>query len=82
MFYAYAILTFDKVVLFVNGEQLDDGVRTHLGDDVEIQPYEAIFDYLRDLTRTLGLNAEKVYPPSRLPSTDPDLPLPAILTWP
>lgn len=60
VFYAYAVLTFDKTVLFIDNTQVDDGIRAHLGDSVEIQPYESIFGYLKNLTDSLSLSPDKV----------------------
>ncbi|KAL5498588.1 hypothetical protein ACEPAH_1942 [Sanghuangporus vaninii] len=59
VFYAYAVLTFDKTVLFVDDTQVDDDVRTHLDASVEIQSYESIFGYLKNLTGALGLSRNK-----------------------
>ncbi|KAL5476886.1 hypothetical protein ACEPAI_3072 [Sanghuangporus weigelae] len=59
VFYAYAVLAFDRTVLFIDDTQVDDDVRTHLGDSVEIQPYEFIFGYLKNLTGALGLSKDK-----------------------
>ncbi|THH04905.1 hypothetical protein EW145_g5189 [Phellinidium pouzarii] len=59
VFLAYAVITLDKAVLFVNSEQVDDDLREHLGDDVELQPYDSIFTYLKELSNSLGLSEQK-----------------------
>ncbi|EJD05517.1 Creatinase/aminopeptidase [Fomitiporia mediterranea MF3/22] len=59
VFFAYVVLTLDKTVLFIDKAQVGDDVRDHLGSSVELQPYESIFDYLKELSSTLNLNAEK-----------------------
>jgi Xaa-Pro aminopeptidase len=60
VFFAYAIVTSESVVLFVNGDQVDESVRQHLGTDVEIQSYDSFFPYLRSLGGKLGLNNQEV----------------------
>lgn len=47
---AYAVVARDKVYFFVNGEKLSDEVRRHLGDKVEILPYEEITNFLTQFT--------------------------------
>ncbi|KAH8116027.1 Creatinase/aminopeptidase [Phellopilus nigrolimitatus] len=59
VFLAYAVVTLDKAVLFVDSEQITDPVRAHLGKDVEIQPYDSILSYLKELSNTLGLSENK-----------------------
>ncbi|KAI5120596.1 hypothetical protein M0805_008073 [Coniferiporia weirii] len=59
VFLAYAVITLDKSVLFVDSEQVDDDVRVHLGENVEIQPYGLIFAYLKELSNSLGLSEQK-----------------------
>ncbi|KAJ1679644.1 hypothetical protein EV182_001628 [Spiromyces aspiralis] len=46
VFFAYAIVTLDRATLYVDSEKLTDKVRAHL-EDVEIKPYDAIFDELK-----------------------------------
>lgn len=60
VFFAYAIITEDKAVLFVNGAQVDDGVRAHLRDEVQIKGYDEFFGYLKGLGAGLGLSKESV----------------------
>ncbi|KZT10210.1 Creatinase/aminopeptidase [Laetiporus sulphureus 93-53] len=56
VFFAYAVVTMDKVVLFINPKQVDDTVRAHLGEAVEIQPYEDFLSYLRELGAEVGVD--------------------------
>eukprot|EP00123_Amoebidium_parasiticum_P016104 comp23288_c0_seq1/m.38193 comp23288_c0_seq1/g.38193 ORF comp23288_c0_seq1/g.38193 comp23288_c0_seq1/m.38193 type:complete len:643 (-) comp23288_c0_seq1:90-2018(-) len=53
VFYAYTLVTADKVVLYVDEEKLDDQVRTHLSG-VEVKPYAAIRDDLIAMVPTLS----------------------------
>ena len=66
VFFAYAVITKEKTLLFIRQEQLNDAAREYLGDHVEIKPYDSFFDYLKGLAGTLELGAESVR--SRLPS--------------
>ncbi|TFK61424.1 putative Xaa-Pro aminopeptidase P, partial [Pluteus cervinus] len=58
VFFAYAVVTLDKVTLFINRAQLHDEAVNTLGDTVDIQPYDAFFDYLRTLPDTLELSSD------------------------
>ena len=60
VFFAYAVVTKDKTLLFIRQEQLNDAARQYLGDHVEIKPYDSFFDYLKGLAGTLDLGAESV----------------------
>lgn len=59
VFLAYAVVTEDKTLLFIDEAQVDDGIRSHLAD-VEIRPYDAIFTYLQPLASELELGGKKV----------------------
>lgn len=48
VFYAYAVVTLTKVVLYIQPEKLTETVRQHLCD-VQIRPYDAIFDDLKNM---------------------------------
>ncbi|CAL1708592.1 unnamed protein product [Somion occarium] len=58
VFFAYAVVTHDNSLLFVNTSQVDDVVRTHLGDPVQIKPYDEFFPYLRGLGGEVDLSDE------------------------
>ena len=49
----------DEVILFIDSAQLDDTARQNL-DHVSTKPYDAIFEYLNSLSRTLELGKESV----------------------
>ncbi|CCM01193.1 uncharacterized protein FIBRA_03241 [Fibroporia radiculosa] len=56
VFFAYAIVTTDKTVLFVNPAQIDDTVRAHLGEEVDIRSYDSFFLYLKELGAEVGIS--------------------------
>lgn len=60
MFFAYAVVTMDKAVLFTEASRLDAGARTELGNDVEIHAYDEFFAYLKALPEQLQLNKDSV----------------------
>lgn len=67
VFFAYAIITQEKAILFVNGNQIDDTVKAHLGHEVQIKGYDEFFGHLKGLGAELGLSKESVcirYEPS------------------
>lgn len=60
MFFAYAVVTMDKAVLFTEASRLDAGALTALGKDVEIHAYDEFFAYLKALPEQLQLNKDSV----------------------
>ncbi|EKM56519.1 uncharacterized protein PHACADRAFT_253690 [Phanerochaete carnosa HHB-10118-sp] len=58
VFFAYSVVTQDKAVLFINPDQVNDIVRSHLGDGVELQPYDEFFHYLSGLGAALELSKQ------------------------
>ncbi|KAL0957997.1 hypothetical protein HGRIS_000173 [Hohenbuehelia grisea] len=58
VFFAYAVVTLDSVSLFMASEQLDAEAKAQLGDDVAIQPYDAFFPYLQELSSKLQLDKQ------------------------
>lgn len=60
VFFAYAVVTQEKAILFVNPTQVDDTVRKHLGDRVEIRPYDSFYKYLASLGGELELSKNSV----------------------
>ncbi|PPQ70507.1 hypothetical protein CVT24_013277 [Panaeolus cyanescens] len=59
VFFAYAVVTHDKVILFVEKEQLDEAAQSYLAQaHVEIQPYDAFFGYLKNLPASLNLEGD------------------------
>lgn len=60
VFFAYAVVTRDSAVLFINEMQVDDEVKAHLGQEVLIQPYESFLTYLKGLTDNAFVKREEV----------------------
>ncbi|PSS29828.1 hypothetical protein PHLCEN_2v2669 [Hermanssonia centrifuga] len=58
VFFAYAIVTQDSTILFINPDQIDDTVRAHLGKDIEVKPYNDFFAYLSGLGAQLELSKD------------------------
>jgi len=50
VFMAYALITHNSATLYVDAKKVTPAVREHLGSDVTIKPYNAIFDDLRALS--------------------------------
>ncbi|KAG9218076.1 hypothetical protein CCMSSC00406_0010090 [Pleurotus cornucopiae] len=61
VFFAYAVVTMDKAVLFTEASRLDAGARTELGNDVEIHAYDEFFAYLKALPEQLQLNKDSPF---------------------
>ncbi|KAF8520939.1 putative Xaa-Pro aminopeptidase P [Hysterangium stoloniferum] len=60
VFFAYALVTQSEVTLYVKGAQTDDSVRAHLGSEVTIKPYDAIWEDLKQLGNSLESNKDGV----------------------
>ncbi|KAK7683444.1 hypothetical protein QCA50_013276 [Cerrena zonata] len=58
VFFAYSVITQDQALVFINPSQVDDTVRSHLGDSVQIKSYDEFFPYLSGLGADLGLSKE------------------------
>ncbi|KZP17479.1 putative Xaa-Pro aminopeptidase P [Athelia psychrophila] len=58
VFFAYAIVTQDSATLFVNPEQIDDEVQSHLGTEFEVVPYNDFFSYLKTFVDKIGLKKD------------------------
>ncbi|KAG5651634.1 hypothetical protein H0H81_007977 [Sphagnurus paluster] len=59
VFFAYAVVSVDSVELFVEKTQLGADTLEYLAGNVNIQPYNAFFDYLKQLPNNLVLNEEQ-----------------------
>lgn len=68
VFFAYAFVTHESAILFVDKDQVDDDILAHLGSEVEIRPYDEFFDYLKKYGKDSG--KEKVYLPSNFVFTN------------
>ena len=51
VFFSYAVVTPTAATLYVDESKLPQEVRDHLGDKVEIRPYEAIFGDVAALSK-------------------------------
>lgn len=51
VFYSYATITPSTATLYVDSSKLSHDVKSHLGDDVQIRPYDAIFEDNRALSK-------------------------------
>lgn len=51
VFFSYAVVTPTAATLYVDESKLPQEVRDHLGDKVEIRPYEAIFGDVTALSK-------------------------------
>jgi len=60
VFFSYAVITPDRVALFVEDKRLDESVKKYLGQDVELKPYGSFFEYLKSLSSSLNLGADYV----------------------
>ncbi len=49
VFFAFALITMDQVTLFVNGAKLSATVKNHLGESVQIQPYDQVYQHIKGL---------------------------------
>ncbi|KIP01838.1 hypothetical protein PHLGIDRAFT_32417 [Phlebiopsis gigantea 11061_1 CR5-6] len=58
VFFAYAVITQDTATLFVDPSQINDSVRKHLGEDVDVKPYTGFFAYLKGLGAELELSKD------------------------
>ena len=60
VFFAYAIVTTDSAILFVDESQLTEESRSLLTDAVQIKPYDTFFQYLKVIPEKLSLSQESV----------------------
>lgn len=51
---SYSVVTADKAILYIDSAKLTDEVRKHLGSEVEIRPYEAVFEDVQALSSSLN----------------------------
>ncbi|KAI9807314.1 MAG: hypothetical protein M1833_000057 [Piccolia ochrophora] len=58
VFFSYAIVTASAATLYIDYRKLSDDVRVHLGDSVAVQPYEAVFDDVKELGKALSSDTE------------------------
>lgn len=57
----YAVLEDDKCTLFVNAEKMDSPAQNYFDfNNIEVKPYEAVYDYLASLTGTVIYDGARV----------------------
>ncbi len=58
---SYVVLEADKCTLFVNPGKIDSAAQNYLDfNNIDVQPYEAVFDYIRGLQGTVFYDGAKV----------------------
>ncbi len=58
---SYVVLEGDKCTLFVNPEKIDSAAQNYLDfNTIDVQPYEAVFDYIHGLRGTIFYDGAKV----------------------
>ena len=58
---SYVVLEADKCTLFVNPGKIDSAAQNYLDfNHIDVQPYEAVFDYIRGLKGTVFYDGAKV----------------------
>lgn len=62
VFYSYATVTPSTVNLYVDSRKFSSDVKSHLGDDVNIRPYDAIFEDNRTLSKSVEAELAKDEP--------------------
>lgn len=61
MVISYAVLEDDKCTLFVNAEKMDSPAQNYFDfNNIEVKPYEAVYDYLASLTGTFIYDGARV----------------------
>ncbi|KAI1317885.1 hypothetical protein EDD11_007547 [Mortierella claussenii] len=60
VFFAYAIITQDHVRLYLQDQSVSKEVRDHLGPEVEIRPYDRIYEDLKAMSSQLKANNQKM----------------------
>ena len=58
---SYVVLEADKCTLFVDAAKIDSPVQNYLDfNNIDVQPYEAVFDYIRSLSGTVLYDGARV----------------------
>ncbi|KAF9966208.1 hypothetical protein BGZ70_002987 [Mortierella alpina] len=60
VFFAYAIVTRDKVLLYLQDKAVSDEVRQHLGHEIMIRPYDSVFEDLKAMSSMLTSRKQKM----------------------
>ncbi|MCJ1476806.1 hypothetical protein MMC13_005475 [Lambiella insularis] len=53
VFFSYAIVTLTTATLYVDSSKISSDVSSHLGNSVQVRPYEAIFDDVKAMGQSL-----------------------------
>ncbi|KAL0262218.1 hypothetical protein SLS55_003657 [Diplodia seriata] len=65
VFFSYAVVTPEAATLYVNSDKLTPEVKTHLGDSVEIRPYDSIFADIEALSQNATSTGEDSETPAQ-----------------
>ncbi|OJD38832.1 xaa-pro aminopeptidase [Diplodia corticola] len=65
VFFSYAVVTPEAATLYVNSDKLTPEVKAHLGDSVEIRPYDSIFGDIEALSQSAAANGEDSETPAQ-----------------
>ena len=58
---SYVVLEADKCTLFINPDKIDSPAQNYLDfNNIDIKPYEAVFDYIRSLSGTILYDGARV----------------------
>ena len=60
VFFAYAVVTQESAIMFVDLNQVDEDVRSQLGNQIEVKPYAAFWGYLKEMASSLDLSKDSV----------------------
>ncbi|KAL1922548.1 uncharacterized protein VTP21DRAFT_10087 [Calcarisporiella thermophila] len=60
VFYAYALVTRDDVILYIDSAKVPTDVKQHLGNEVTLKPYGAIFEDLKATSAQLNEGKSKL----------------------
>jgi len=59
VFFGYAVVSPDKAILFVDPAQVSQDVRSELGQDVQLRPYNEFIPYLKQLGAGLQVKSPR-----------------------
>lgn len=65
VFFSYATVTASDATLYVDDSKLTNDARVHLGDATKLRPYEAIFEDVEALAKSLDINGTEAEEPKR-----------------
>jgi Xaa-Pro aminopeptidase len=64
VFFGYAVVTADSTTLFLDPAQISEDVRSYLGQDVQLRPYDTFIPYLKDLGADLQVRGHTSFRPN------------------